>query len=46
MFPIATALTLVLGIGANTAFFSVIKAVLLNQLPATTRLLLIIPTRP
>ena len=35
MFPIATVLTPVLRIGPTHAVFTVIKAVLLNRLPAT-----------
>jgi hypothetical protein len=35
MFPIATVPTLVLRIGPTHAVFTVIKAVLLNRLPAT-----------
>src|SRR6185295_2873492 len=47
-FSIVAILTLVLGIGTNTAIFSVIKAVLLNQLPYQdpSRLVVVWETNP
>ena len=47
-FTVVALLTLVLGIGTNTAIFSVIKAVLLNQLPydAPSRLVVLSERNP